>query len=360
MPDLGEKPLLYSARPSISVDGRPDAGLDESVISTTVTETTGGLYSAELVVGNWGTVDDRIGYVHFNRRVFDFGRKLSIAFVDAESPVFDGRITALQGRFPREQPPELLLLAEDRFQDLRMLRRSRTFDDVSDSDVFEQIAREHSLQPDVDVDGPQHVVLAQVNQSDLAFLRERAQAIDAEVWIEGETLHVQSRQRRRTGEVTLTYGEGLHEFAVTADLAEQRTSVAVSGWDVAGKSGIDATAAQSAVQSELNGDVSGASLLEQHFGRRPERLVHCIPLNDDEAQSLADARFREIARRFVSGRGLCEGDPRIRVGTHVSLRELGPMFDGKYYVCEAKHTFDPYRGYRTEFRAERAGIGAGP
>ena len=35
------------------------------------------------------------------------------------------------------------------------------------------IASDHSLTPEIDASGPTHKVLAQVNQSDLAFLRER-------------------------------------------------------------------------------------------------------------------------------------------------------------------------------------------
>ena len=34
----------------------------------------------------------------------------------------------------------------------------------------------------------------------------------------------------------------------------------------------------------------------------------------------------------------------------------GPLFSGKYYVCEVKHLFDG-EGLRTEFVAERPGLG---
>jgi hypothetical protein len=33
------------------------------------------------------------------------------------------------------------------------------------------------------------------------------------------------------------------------------------------------------------------------------------------------------------------------------------LFSGKYYVSEVKHLFDGTRGMRTEFMAERAGLG---
>ena len=42
---------------------------------------------------------------------------------------------------------------------------------MTDEDVLRQIAQEHSLTPDLSLDGPSYRTLAQVNQSDLAFIR---------------------------------------------------------------------------------------------------------------------------------------------------------------------------------------------
>src|SRR5690606_31118178 len=95
---------------------------------------------------------------------------------EAAGTIFEGRITALEGRFAGSRPPELLVMAEDRLQDLRMTRRTRTFEQVSDADVIRQVAQAHGLQADVSVSGPTHRVVAQVNQSDLALARERARA----------------------------------------------------------------------------------------------------------------------------------------------------------------------------------------
>ncbi len=82
-------------------------------------------------------------------------------------------------------------------------------------------------------DGPTYKHLAQVNQSDLAFLRERARSIDAELWMEGSKLF--GRRRARTAAATaieLTQGHELQSFIVLADLATQRSSVTANGWDV--------------------------------------------------------------------------------------------------------------------------------
>jgi phage protein D len=200
-------------------------------------------------------------------------------------------------------------------------------------------------------------VLAQVNQSDLAFVRERARAVDAEVWMEGSTLNAKSHTSRNGGTLEMTYGNQLHQFTVLADLAMQRTSVAVNGWDVSSKAKLQFEATDSAISSELNGDTSGVSILQSAFGARKEALVHTVPLNSQEAQHEAEAFFKLSARRFVVGHGVADTKATLRVGSYVDLKGLGPLFNGKFYVSEAKHIFDSAKGLRTEFRAERAGIG---
>jgi phage protein D len=264
---------------------------------------------------------------------------------------------ALEGQFHDQGSRSINVLAEDRFQDLRMTRRTRSFEDTSDADLFSLIANDHGLTSDVDVTGPKHKVLAQVNQSDLAFMRERARSLDAEIWMEGSKLFVKSHASRNAGTRKLTYGQNLYEFSVIADLANQRTSVSVSGWDVAGKKGLQYEATDSVVSGELNGGLSGASILQQAFGQRKESLAHTVPLSAQEAQVEAESYFKLMARRFVVGRGVGDTNSRLRVGSYVKLDAVGKLFNGKYYVTEVKHVFDLARGIRTSFKVERPGIG---
>ena len=72
----------------------------------------------------------------------------------------------------------------------------------------------------------------------------------------------------------------------------------------------------------------------------------------------ADALFDSRARRFVRVEGTAEGNPALRVGTHLDLRGLSPRFDNTYYVTSACHRFDVQRGYETDFEAECACLGA--
>jgi phage protein D len=241
-----------------------------------------------------------------------------------------------------------------------MARRTRTFEDMSDQDVFQQVAQGHSLTADVDLTGPTHKVLIQHNQSDLAFLRERARAVDGEVWVEGSTLKARSRAARNGGSVALKHGKELLAFSVTADLSQQRSSVKVGGWDVASKAPLEHEADKSTLGSELGQDTSGAEILTSAFQARVETLVHRVPLSSQEAQAESEAQFKTRARRFVVGWGRAQPNGKLRVGSYANLSGLGGLFDGKYYLAEVRHVFEGSKGSRTEFCAERPGIGQAP
>jgi phage protein D len=359
MADAGTN-AFYPSRPKISIAGREVPELAEGLLEMSIEETTAGLFSCEASFGNWGPASGSVGFLYFDRRVIDFGAAMTIVMGDSATvaPVFEGRITAIEGRFPQQRPPALQVLAEDRCQDLRMVRRTRTFEDVKDEDVFRDIASEHGMTPQLDIDGPTYKTLAQVNQSDLAFLRDRARAIDAEVWVEGKQLFAQARTRRKAGTaLTLTYGHGLREVTATADLAHQRTKLAIAGWDVAAKEAIDETADEAEVRNELGGRASGSSVLSEKFGDRPDRIVHMVPLTGDEAKAVAAARYRDIARKFLTAEAIAVGDARLKVATEVNLAGLGPLFDGPWYVSAVRHTFDARQGYMSRFCCERAGLG---
>ncbi|HEY8561385.1 MAG TPA: hypothetical protein VIL74_13495 [Pyrinomonadaceae bacterium] len=346
---------LNIARPTILIDGREDASLAGGLVYLLIAERTDGLYRCEARFGNWGPKDDATDFLYFDRKTLDFGKEFQVRL--GQDEIFKGKITALEADFPEGRPPEITALAEDALQNLRMTRRTRAFENMSDADVFRKIAGEHNLTANISLSGAAHKSLAQVNQSDLAFMRERARALDAEIWVNDKELSVKPRAERGREKVRLQYQGNLREFKVVADLANQRTSVLASGWDVAAKKEIKKEATESVLSGELGEDASGIGILREKFGVRKELLAHGVPLTGSEAQAIAESHLKRAARQFVTARGAAEPNAKLRVGALVELDGLGKMFSGKYYVAEIAHIFDSRKGLRTEFRAERTGIG---
>lgn len=346
---------VQGARPSIEIDGQRNASVTASLLGLDIVDSEDGLARCESLVGNWGG-PEKSGFQHFDRSSIEFGKTISVKL--GNDSLFEGRISAINGRFPDGGPPQIGVYAEDRLQDLRMTRRARCFANATVGDVVQRIANDHGLQAQVSFSGSQHRVLAQMNQSDLAFLRDLARSEDAQIWLEGSKLTVAARSRRNGGTVELAWAGKLREFWVSADLAHQRTSLVATGWDVAGKQVASHEADESAVRSELNGGDSGVATLQKAFGKRTDTLAHGLPGTAGEARTLAEASLRHLARRFVVGHGVAEAQANLRIGAKLKLSGLGPLFEGDYTLTYVHHRFDK-SGLRTEFRCDRPALGKG-
>jgi phage protein D len=350
----GSNPEVQVSRPSIEIDGQRSAKLTSALQTLDIIEAGEGIYRCMACFGNWGGADSA-GFQHFNREQLDFGKKIGVKVDD--KLLFEGRITAIVGKFPEGGPARIAVHAEDKLQDLRMTRRTRCFADVSLADVARRIAGEHGLTPQIDTSGPTHKILAQLNQSDLAFLRDLARREDAQIWVAGADLHVATRARRTGASLDLAWTGQLREFEVDADLAHQRTELTAAGWNAGDKEAAKSTANEQAVASELNGGTSGISTLQQAFGARKDTLAHNTASTTEEARAQAEAGMRHLARRFLAGRGVAETQPDLRVGAKLKLTGIGPLFEGEYFVTDVHHRFEGARGLRTEFRCDRPGIG---
>lgn len=350
--------LLGTATPVFSVGGRVAPSLARDCVRLVVDEGVEGLRTLEahLAATGPGASGPPGDLLHLDGRDFDFGTELTVAVgSDAtQRTVFDGTVSGIEVVLGDSEQPLVVMLAEDRLMRLRMTARMRTYTDVTDADVARTIAADHGLDADVSVDGPRYDVLQQVNQSDLAFLRERARLMQADLWCDGRTLHLSDRSARRGERITLIHGADLLSCRITADLAHQRTRVTVGGYDALTKSVIDEQADGDAIAAEARPGRTGPAVLERALGARPAFRVREVPLTSAEASAWARAQLLRRARRFVVASGVTRGTPALTVGSQLRLELVGAPFDGEgYYVTRVTHTYDNERGLRTSFEAER-------
>ena len=229
------EPLVYTSSPVFDVDGEVRGELARDVVRVEVEETTDGLKSLSarfVAVGpQTGQAMEALSYL--DGRVLDFGKQLVVSIGPPENQriIFDGYVSAIEVNFDEGEEPEVCIHAEDKLMDLRMTRRMRTYEDMSDADIANEIAGEHGIAAEVDADGPVYDRVQQWNMSDLAFLRERARLIQAEIWVGEETLYFKTRDRRNATGLTLIRGNDIITVRASADLAHQRTAVHVSGYD---------------------------------------------------------------------------------------------------------------------------------
>ena len=351
---------IYRARPTLRFSGQEDIRASELILSMCMEENEGGMSRLELRLSNVASTTDGGAELAFGADGrLKLGAALEIYAGDEAQPreIFRGHVTAIEADFRTGAPPELTVLAEDALARARMARRSRTYTEMTPADVARAVAGDLGLRPIVTGLDATTGTWAQINESDLAFLRRLLARFDADVQVVGAELHVSPRADVRRGAIDLALYSQLARARVTADLADQVTRSTARGWNAVDGAAVDGTATAGTHLGPGRGR-DGAAVLRDVLDERAEHVGHVAVATRDEAQAVAEAAYDVRARRFVTVEGTAEGNAQLRVGAHVTLTDLTPQFDNTYYVVRTCHLFDLQQGYRTDFRAECAYLGA--
>lgn len=345
---------FYSARPTVRINTQEYAKVRELLVAMDLTEQAGGLSALELRFTN--IASDTQGGADFafeDDRVLQLGAAIAVYSGDETNPqeIFQGTITGLELEFS-QSAPELVVLAEDALQKARMSRRTQVHSEVTISDLGQKLAAQLGLTPVISGFSQRIGTQVQLDESNLAFLRRLLHRYDGDMQVVGKELHLTPRSQVRRGALELRLNSQLRRVRVLADLAHQVTEVTVAGWDA--QQGQRVLGRSQGAHSGPGKGQTGAQLLQQAMGQRSHHLAHLAATSAQEAQAIADTAFDAYARRFVCVTGVAEGNPDLRVGTHVTLRGLGDRFDNIYYITQACHRFDLTHGYETEFEAESA------
>ncbi len=288
---------------------------------------------------------------------FDLTKKVEIAAEgadDNEVKLIEGEITALSPSFGEGMIARLVVEGYDRSHRLYRETKSAAYLNKKDSDLASEIARAAGLQAEVETTATVYDHIYQHNQSDLAFLRQRAARIGYEVFVEGEKLYFRKPPSGQ-GEETLIWGEDLKTFAPRMTLAEQVDEVVVRGWDVQRQEAIVGRAQTGSLYPNVQEQKNGAQWAGD-FGSGKKVIVDHPVVSQAEADAIAAARLDELSGAFIEAEGEAFRRPGIRAGRFIELQGLGERFSGHYLVTSALHRYTP-EGLQTTFwvRGSRTG-----
>jgi phage protein D len=358
---LADPPRMISAAPTVRIAEQSLPLLSNAIRSLRVTEKLGGLSSLELsVFDTLSFADGTAGWGATANSPLQLGASIKIYTGETNTPreIFDGLVTGIEGDYREGSPPLFTVLAEDRLWKARRKRRSRIFENASPADIVRRIASDHGLTPEIrdGLDSPTGT-WAQINESDLAFMRRILARFDCDLQCVDDKLQAGARAKEIRAAVPLLMGSELSRARITADLADQATSVRVGGWDTAAGEAVAATVTSGEMGPGAGTD--GASVLRDKFDAIVEHVGDSDALTSTEGTAMARALYGQRARRFVRVDAAAQGNPELRVGTKVTITGVNPFFVNDYSVVEAVHRYDLAAGYITEFIAEGAYLGAG-
>ena len=144
----------------------------------------------------------------------------------------------------------------------------------------------------------------------------------------------------------LVLGKSLIRLRAIVRSTEQVEDVQVMGWSpiefapVVGVSPAEAIGVEMLTQPEELSSIEGAnSYTSLYFATDDE----------DAAETKAAAIGNQLAESFAELEGEAYGNPELTAGVAVNLSAAGEPFDGAYTLTTARHSFDPERGYVTQF-----------
>ena len=285
---------------------------------------------------------------------FDLLGKVEIAAKTANNrlvKLIQGEITALEPDFGSGMIAELVVRGYDVSHRLYREQKTKTYVNVKDSDIAGEIARQVQLTPVIDSTTTVYEHLYQHNQSDLAFLRQRARRIGYECFVSQNKLYFR-KPSIEEAQVTVAWGEDLLSLQPRIALAEQVKDVWVKGWDVQKKRPILGQATNGSLYPQI-GEEDGKTWAQKFDQPGTAVVAHRPATSQAEADILAAALLDEISSAFVEAEGAAFRRPDIQAGIPIYLDGIGKRLSGSYLVTRATHVYSD-AGLRTYFSVGRA------
>ena len=330
------------------------------------------------------------------------GDAVQITAGSEKKVVFTGDVVAMHPEYKSNGRNVIIVRAFNKLHALTRGRKSITYVGVSDEDIVGRIAGRNSMAPSCGelASSPAHDHVYQRNQTDLEFLRTRAERIGYSVWLDssdGKTLHFNAPNASEDSGLKLRYGDAetavgkeavfLKRFSPRLSSANVLEEVEVRGWDPVKKEEIIAVAPKGGQRfsalgtgvarsmprheqpqtAEAETDQAGGDSGKKSSGSMDKKKLKSFTVDHpiystEEAQKLADAKLAQASLSYMTGEGECRGTPELRPGTVIEII-VNPdrpqdRFNGKYLVVGATHKYSADKtgdesGYVTSFRVCR-------
>ncbi len=203
--------------------------------------------------------------------------------------------------------------------------------------------------------GPKSAYIPQLNVSDYQMLRAMQTDLDATQVVGNPVVVLVREAAQGPNEVVV------HEARFSLSTVNQVARVEVRGWDPKAKKAIVgvATAPDHTFGGTPGHQATGKALYGDPSTGKVLTIVDRPVDSKEEAEKLAKAIFDKLAMDFVTGEVDFHGDPRIKPGDLVELKQFGKRFSGKYMVRRVTHLMMPRSlPFTTRIQIARSDIGS--
>jgi Rhs element Vgr protein len=211
-------------------------------------------------------------------------------------------------------------------------RHNQYFENVKDSDVFDDLISKYSLNSDPETTKLQHKELVQHNITDWDFMLLRAEANGMLVNVDDGTIRI-AKPVIQDQVLQVNYGSSVLEFEAEMDARYQYKSVNAESWDYSNQQLFQADTSSStfAEQGNINASDLAAALSPDKFD-----MHHSGHKLEQELQDWTDGIMLRSRLAKIRGRARFTGFSGIKPADTVLLSGVGDRFNGKAFVTAVR------------------------
>jgi phage protein D/phage baseplate assembly protein gpV len=288
---------------------------------------------------------------------FKLGAPVTVKLAEAAGgslqEVFDGEITTIEAdlgaRHDGAPQLELIVTAHDRSHRMHRLTKTRTFRQVTVTDVARKIAGEHGLKVGklAAIGGSPAETMHQVGETDWQFCSRIVSGHGGELDVAAGALSIIDPTKAVAPVAELMWGETLERFRPRISAVGQVEKVQVYGWDPKTKKEVmqeGIVKASTPVQKAAVDGVAAGSTVS---------VVTAPVSTTGDAKARAGAIAARVGHARVQAEATAVGNPLLLAGSFVDVKGVGTRFGGTHRIVSAVHVYGRH-GYRT-----RLTLGAG-
>lgn len=267
--------------------------------------------------------------------IFVPGNEVTIALgYDANNTVvFQGIVTKQAIRVANESGATLEVECKDKAVQMTVGRKSRTWQNRTDSDAISSLIDNAGLSSSVAATTVTVPELVQYYATDWDFMMSRAEVNSMVLSTINNKVSMFNPTSETSSALTLIYGVDLLSFHAEINALTQLPKVTASAWDVQN---------QQLISAEVSIDLTGPGNLSSKQLSTVSKLDNfelqtSAAESQDELKAWASSQILKSELSKITGKASFHGNSSLVPGKYLTLAGLGTRFSGNHFVSAVRH-----------------------
>ena len=269
-----------------------------------------------------------------NQEIFIPGKKIEISIGrdSINKSAFKGIIIKHAVKVKANGNTQLQVECMDEAVKMTIGRKNQYFENVKDSDVFDDLISKYGIKSDPETTSLQHKELVQHNITDWDFMLLRAEANSMLVNVDDGVIRI-AKPVIQKEVLQVNYGSSVLEFEAEIDARYQFKSVNAESWDYSNQQlfKVDTSSSSFAEQGNITAEDLAQAISPDKFD-----MHHSGYKLEQELQDWVDGIMLRSRLAKIRGRARFTGFAAIKPGDTVKLSGVGDRFNGKAFVTAVR------------------------